>query len=209
MDNDGDGATDGEDDDCGQPGGPCPFCAPGATPGDGNSGGSDGETPPGEGNGDGSPGNGDGSQGNGDGSESAGILGASTSLLDIFTAGAQEDSESAGEEETSGPVSEDVNNTKDIVILIATGGNQTNGSTESIYYSPDSLTLTEETKVTWVNQDPTSAHTVTIKDKETGREIHNLILPYKEDGEFVFNKGNFIYYDPSYPLLKGTIDFIN
>ena len=63
--------------------------------------------------------------------------------------------------------------------------------------------------MTWVNQDPTSTHTVTIKDKETGREIHNLILPYKEDGEFVFNEGNFIYYDPSYPLLKGTINFIN
>jgi hypothetical protein len=63
--------------------------------------------------------------------------------------------------------------------------------------------------VTWVNQDPTRTHIVSIKDEETGREIHNMILPYRHDGQFVFNEGDFIYYDPSYPQLKGTIDFIN
>jgi plastocyanin len=209
SDDDGDGLADNQDPDCG--GGPCVGCVPDppTTPGDEDSGGSDEETPPEQGNGDGADGNGDGADGNGDGAESPDILGASTSLLDFFTAEAQEDSGSENEEAVSGSVSEDGNSTKDVVVLIAAGANQSGGSTESIYYSPDSLTLSEETKVTWINQDPTSTHTVTIKDKETGREIHNLILPYKEDGEFVFNEGNFIYYDPSYPVLKGTIDFIN
>ena len=63
--------------------------------------------------------------------------------------------------------------------------------------------------MTWINQDPASTHTVTITDEETGRQIHNLILPYREDGGFVFEEGSFIYYDPSYPQLKGTIDFID
>ena len=186
------------------PGGPCPGCVPDppTTPGDDNSGGSDDETPP-------EQGNGDEAEDNGDGGESPDILGASTSLLDIFTAEAEEDTGSEDEEGASGTINENGNNTKDVVILIATGANRNNGSTESIYYSPDSLTLTEETKVTWINQDPTSPHTVTIKDKETGREIQNLILPYREDVEFVFSKGNFIYYDPSYPQLKGTVDFVN
>ena len=208
VDDDGDGLADAEDPDC--RGGPPPASVPDppTTPGDDNSGGSDdGETPPPE------EGNREKvmmrSEDNGDGAESPDILGASTSLLDIFTAEAEEDTGSEDEEGTSGTINENGNNTKDVVILIATGANRNNGSTESIYYSPDSLTLTEETKVTWINQDPTSPHTVTIKDKETGREIQNLILPYREDGEFVFSKGNFIYYDPSYPQLKGTVDFVN
>ena len=130
-------------------------------------------------------------------------------MLDILTAEAEEDGESADDEISSPSVIEDGNNTNNVVILIATGANRSDGSAESIYYSPDSLTLSEETKVTWINQDPTRTHTVSIKDEETGREIHTMILPYREDGEFVFNEGAFIYYDPSYPQLKGTVDFIN
>ena len=203
ADDDGDGLVDGQDPDCG--GGPCVSCVPDppATPGDDNSGGSDDdETPPEEGNG-------DGSEGNGDGSGSPDILGASTSLLDILTAEAEEDSETVDDEGSSPSGNEDGNNTNDVVVLITTGSNRSDGSAESIYYSPDSLTLSEETEVTWINEDPTSTHTVSIKDEETGREIHNMILPYREEGGFAFSEGAFIYYDPSYPQLKGTVDFIS
>jgi plastocyanin len=213
ADDDGDGLSDSQDPDC-APGGPCVGCVPDppTTPGDGNGGGSDDEGTPREqsnDNGDGTEGNDDGTEGNRNEAEPPDIFGASTSLLDVFTAEAEEDSGTENEETAGETVSEDGNSTKDVVILIATGANRSSGSSESIYYSPDSITLTEATKVTWINQDPTSTHTVTIADEETGRQIHNLILPYKGDGEFVFNEGNFIYYDPSYPQLKGTINFIN
>jgi plastocyanin len=111
---------------------------------------------------------------------------------------------------------------KGIAGIISSGTNQSNSSVISIYggskhdirtislqyqFSPQKITVDKGSKVTWINQDATENHGISLMDKTSGKIIFSYpVIRYGTSAYYMFeNPGVYIYSDPKYTSMMGQI----
>jgi plastocyanin len=115
---------------------------------------------------------------------------------------------------------------KGIAGISSSGTNQSNSSVISIYggskhdirtislqyqFSPQKITVEKGSKVTWINQDATENHGISLMDKTSGKIIFSYpVIRYGTSAYFMFeNPGVYIYSDPKYTSMMGQITVPN
>ncbi|MEP6576971.1 MAG: hypothetical protein ABJB85_11130, partial [Nitrososphaerota archaeon] len=115
---------------------------------------------------------------------------------------------------------------KGIAGISSSGTNQSNSSVISIYggskhdirtislqyqFSPQKITVEKGSKVTWINQDATENHGISLMDKTSGKIIFSYpVIRYGTSAYYMFeNPGVYIYSDPKYTSMMGQITVPN
>jgi plastocyanin len=111
---------------------------------------------------------------------------------------------------------------KGIAGITSSGTNQSNSSVISIYggskhdirtislqyqFSPQKITVEKGSKVTWINQDATENHGISLMDKTSGKIIFSYpVIRYGTSAYYMFeNPGVYIYSDPKYTSMIGQV----
>ena len=69
-----------------------------------------------------------------------------------------------------------------------------------------SLSLKNDTRVTWINLDENSKHSITVIDKITDTKLLEKVIPFAGTAEYTFSiAGDYLILDPECPHLNGRI----
>ena len=69
-----------------------------------------------------------------------------------------------------------------------------------------SLSLKNGTRVTWINLDENSKHSITVIDQITDRKLFEKVIPFAGTAEYTFSiAGDYLFFDPEHPYLNGRI----
>jgi plastocyanin len=108
-----------------------------------------------------------------------------------------------------------VNTNSDNMIITITGGetHQTHDIrtiSQHYKYSPAKITVSPGAKVTWVNDDSSQTHGITLMDKVSGKIIFSY--PVLRSGNLAYyifeNPGQYVYVDTKYATMTGLINVV-
>ena len=101
---------------------------------------------------------------------------------------------------------------RNLIILIPQTKNDSRTQQISIPSNlPRVVTISEGTKVTWLNSDPNELHDLMIEEKDTGRQMFSDIdIKYGQTSEFEFNTdGTYSYSYTGMPSTNGIIKVVD
>jgi len=84
---------------------------------------------------------------------------------------------------------------------------ETYGNTNKNQVINSSLSLKNGTRVTWINLDENSKHSITVIDDITDRKLFEKMIPFAGTAEYTFSTaGDYLFFDPEHPYLNGRIN---
>jgi plastocyanin len=98
------------------------------------------------------------------------------------------------------------------IILIPEGGKHDIRTVSMHYkYTPEHLAVEKGSRVKWINQDSTESHGIKLIDNISGKVIFSYpVIRYATSAYYDFERaGDFTYSDPLYPSMTGKITVTN
>lgn len=69
-----------------------------------------------------------------------------------------------------------------------------------------SLSLKNGTRVTWINLDENSKHSIAVINDITDRKLFEKMIPFAGTAEYAYSTaGDYLFFDPEHPYLNGRI----
>ena len=82
----------------------------------------------------------------------------------------------------------------------------TYGNTNINQVINSSLSLKNGTRVTWINLDENSKHSIAVINDITDRKLFEKMIPFAGTAEYTFSTaGDYLFFDPEHPYLNGRI----
>ncbi|MGB8172430.1 MAG: hypothetical protein WCF01_07370 [Nitrososphaeraceae archaeon] len=83
---------------------------------------------------------------------------------------------------------------------------ETYGNTNKNQVNNSSLSLKNGTRVTWINLDQNTRHSITVINDITDRKLFEKMIPFAGTAEYTFSTaGDYLFFDKEHPYLNGRI----